>query len=668
MTKLTHYLRSDHKGVNQINEQIDINLSEKTLAGYGYQVKSDIEEQVSYIGSKNRQKARLDKIETHKEIIFTLENDLKDFNISYETTTTTIQQLSEAPNDQEYLNTLQELTTQKGLQEKYQSNLHQETEELKRLNERLNNIVWIQNLPKEKHELLALKYEIERFTDKKEQLTREEKSFKSIIDEEKRLQEVIERNKKALEELKESKKSLSAELEEAYATLKQQEKTLSHSSYSEKQARLQEVTDELKRKEDLLDHYKSEKTKEDTNLSHLEKNLATEESNFNYNQLAKKDADRLELIYNNYVDDVIEEVDKDFKLPANQREELYLLNGFKLINKSLTLPDDIKYVPNLLSALQNIKVKAVSKDGVHGQEVDVHEELSKIQEFIDETQEEFDKDEQLLEVTKSLVSQVLYKPIKDTQQEVLELAHKICQDMENRAQTDNPLNFFATYTLIDGSYEQAERVLRFANAFSETENNEGDIAFFERTLHDETIKLLNNKERDKNNKEGDAVDIQEVIEEFIDPRSWYKFSFQFEKDGNPREELTTSNIKGWSQGQLGRAYYEPLIILLGIKMRKLGESADAPNIIVMDEIFSGVDHKQVAHLLAMIKEIGNTQVIATGHNAYIRPTEKGLKHIQYVELRYLNQNDKNKGVYLAETAAPKELVTLNRSQQEEYII
>lgn len=104
----------------------------------------------------------------------------------------------------------------------------------------------------------------------------------------------------------------------------------------------------------------------------------------------------------------------------------------------------------------------------------------------------------------------------------------------------------------------------------------------------------------------------QVLKEVLDYRKWFSFVLHFQREGEPRRELTNNQFYKFSGGEKAMAMYIPLFT--ACYSRYLEAHPDAPFIISLDEAFAGVDEKNIQEMFEIVEQLGfdyimNSQIL-----------------------------------------------------------
>jgi len=139
------------------------------------------------------------------------------------------------------------------------------------------------------------------------------------------------------------------------------------------------------------------------------------------------------------------------------------------------------------------------------------------------------------------------------------------------------------------------RILRQPASMLTTEDLERMISHFREKIN--YAKVLQEKST-----EGDLHTLHEVMKEVLDYRHWFKFLLQYQKDDEPKRELTNPRFYKLSGGEKAVAMYLPLFTAMYARFEDA--KADAPRMVCLDEAFAGVDELNIADLFGTLEDLG----------------------------------------------------------------
>jgi len=96
--------------------------------------------------------------------------------------------------------------------------------------------------------------------------------------------------------------------------------------------------------------------------------------------------------------------------------------------------------------------------------------------------------------------------------------------------------------------------------------------------------------------------LHQAIREMLDYRQWFSFKLYYQRQGEPKRELTNNVFHKLSGGEKAMAMYIPLFS--AAYSRYLEARADAPYIISLDEAFAGVDENNIRDMFDLVEKLG----------------------------------------------------------------
>ncbi len=96
--------------------------------------------------------------------------------------------------------------------------------------------------------------------------------------------------------------------------------------------------------------------------------------------------------------------------------------------------------------------------------------------------------------------------------------------------------------------------------------------------------------------------LHQAIREVLDYRQWFAFRLQYQREGEPKRELTNNAFYKLSGGEKAMAMYIPLFS--AAYSRYLEARSDAPFIISLDEAFAGVDENNIRDMFELVEKLG----------------------------------------------------------------
>lgn len=111
---------------------------------------------------------------------------------------------------------------------------------------------------------------------------------------------------------------------------------------------------------------------------------------------------------------------------------------------------------------------------------------------------------------------------------------------------------------------------------------------------------------------GGMISFYQVMKDTLDYRKWFEFQLFSQKSGERIKELTNSVFGTFSGGEKAMSMYVPLFSAVVAKYQ--GGREDAPRLISLDEAFAGVDNKNIRDMFRLMTEFGfdfimNSQVL-----------------------------------------------------------
>ena len=98
--------------------------------------------------------------------------------------------------------------------------------------------------------------------------------------------------------------------------------------------------------------------------------------------------------------------------------------------------------------------------------------------------------------------------------------------------------------------------------------------------------------------EGQMVSYADLIRDVLDYRAWYEFHLLYERDGEPRKELTDRAFNKFSGGEKAMAMYVPLFAAVSAQYQKGGPHC--PMLLALDEAFAGVDERNISAMFELV--------------------------------------------------------------------
>ena len=90
----------------------------------------------------------------------------------------------------------------------------------------------------------------------------------------------------------------------------------------------------------------------------------------------------------------------------------------------------------------------------------------------------------------------------------------------------------------------------------------------------------------------------DLIRDVLDYRNWYEFQLMYERDGEPRKELTDRAFNKFSGGEKAMAMYVPLFAAVSAQYQKGGPQC--PRLLALDEAFAGVDERNISAMFELV--------------------------------------------------------------------
>ncbi|MFD1362161.1 TIGR02680 family protein [Lentibacillus salinarum] len=111
---------------------------------------------------------------------------------------------------------------------------------------------------------------------------------------------------------------------------------------------------------------------------------------------------------------------------------------------------------------------------------------------------------------------------------------------------------------------------------------------------------------------GEGNTLLQVLKDVLDYRNWFSFVLSYQREGEPKRELTNHAFYKFSGGEKAMAMYIPLFT--ACYSRYLEAEDTAPYIISLDEAFAGVDENNIREMFEIVEELGfdyimNSQVL-----------------------------------------------------------
>ncbi len=101
---------------------------------------------------------------------------------------------------------------------------------------------------------------------------------------------------------------------------------------------------------------------------------------------------------------------------------------------------------------------------------------------------------------------------------------------------------------------------------------------------------------------GQGNTLHQIIKEVLDYRKWFSFTLYYEKEHEPKRELTNQRFYRFSGGEKALAMYIPLFAAAYSRYQEAGD--DAPYIISLDEAFAGVDENNIRMMFGLVEQLG----------------------------------------------------------------
>lgn len=98
--------------------------------------------------------------------------------------------------------------------------------------------------------------------------------------------------------------------------------------------------------------------------------------------------------------------------------------------------------------------------------------------------------------------------------------------------------------------------------------------------------------------EGVTANYADLIRTVLDYRTWYEFHLYYQRDGEPRKELTNRVFSKFSGGEKAMAMYVPLFASVSAQYRKASDSC--PKLLALDEAFAGVDDRNIGAMFELV--------------------------------------------------------------------
>lgn len=89
-----------------------------------------------------------------------------------------------------------------------------------------------------------------------------------------------------------------------------------------------------------------------------------------------------------------------------------------------------------------------------------------------------------------------------------------------------------------------------------------------------------------------------MIRDVLDYRDWYEFHLLYQRDGDPRKELTDRAFNKFSGGEKAMAMYVPLFAAVSAQYQKGGPQC--PLLLALDEAFAGVDERNISAMFELV--------------------------------------------------------------------
>ncbi len=102
--------------------------------------------------------------------------------------------------------------------------------------------------------------------------------------------------------------------------------------------------------------------------------------------------------------------------------------------------------------------------------------------------------------------------------------------------------------------------------------------------------------------QSDGNTLHQVLKDVLDYRQWFSFVLSFQRENEPKRELTNHAFYQFSGGEKAMAMYIPLFTAAYSRYQEADSSA--PYIITLDEAFAGVDENNIRDMFAVVEELG----------------------------------------------------------------
>ena len=102
--------------------------------------------------------------------------------------------------------------------------------------------------------------------------------------------------------------------------------------------------------------------------------------------------------------------------------------------------------------------------------------------------------------------------------------------------------------------------------------------------------------------EGRMISYADLIRDVLDYRDWYEFHLLYEREGEPRKELTDRAFNKFSGGEKAMAMYVPLFAAVSAQYQKGGHKC--PMLLALDEAFAGVDERNISAMFELVGVLG----------------------------------------------------------------
>ncbi|GGJ87085.1 TIGR02680 family protein [Lentibacillus kapialis] len=111
---------------------------------------------------------------------------------------------------------------------------------------------------------------------------------------------------------------------------------------------------------------------------------------------------------------------------------------------------------------------------------------------------------------------------------------------------------------------------------------------------------------------GEGNTLLQVLKDVLDYRNWFSFILSFQREGEPKRELTNHAFYKFSGGEKAMAMYIPLFTACYSRYQEADDMA--PYIISLDEAFAGVDENNIREMFEIVEQLGfdyimNSQVL-----------------------------------------------------------